>query len=229
MVHPSPCGRVPPPNRSTSGRGGSRTRASTERDGTPLSSPIPREWGSSCGHRDRRRAADRRPSRGPEGAGAPGLRLRARVRRPPRPSRRLFENALDFQPLDDFVLGDPRRRSRLAYLLRRAPSERGVPGAGTVHHVAWASQTRITRRGATGRRGRRASDAGHRPLLLHRSTSASRAASSSRSPPSAPASLPTSRSSTWASASRSRRLRASPRQLEPILTPLPDPRAVRAQ
>ena len=59
----------------------------------------------------------------------------------PDQSRRLFENALDFQPLDDSsweIRGDARGST---YYFDEPPSERGVPGAGTVHHVAWASQT----------------------------------------------------------------------------------------
>jgi glyoxalase family protein len=59
----------------------------------------------------------------------------------PDQSRRLFENALGFKPLDDSSWesrGDARGST---YHFDEPPSERGVPGAGTVHHVAWASQT----------------------------------------------------------------------------------------
>jgi glyoxalase family protein len=58
----------------------------------------------------------------------------------PDASRRLLEGALGFAPVDGGheVRGE-RRGSRLAY--DPPPPERGIPGGGTVHHVAWASQT----------------------------------------------------------------------------------------
>jgi glyoxalase family protein len=57
----------------------------------------------------------------------------------PEDSRGLFEAALGFERLGDMAWearGD-RRGSR--YVFDAAPAERGIPGAGTVHHVAWAS------------------------------------------------------------------------------------------
>jgi glyoxalase family protein len=57
----------------------------------------------------------------------------------PEPSRALLEQTLDFQPIDSDtyeVRGD--QRGGLYHYDRS--SERGVQGAGTVHHVAWAVQ-----------------------------------------------------------------------------------------
>ncbi len=48
-----------------------------------------------------------------------------------------------------------------------APAEPGIPGAGTVHHVAWASTMEDARGvAAPRRRGRCQADADHRPLLV---------------------------------------------------------------
>jgi len=55
-------------------------------------------------------------------------------------SRGLFEEALGFEKdggMSWAVRGE-RRAGR--YVFDPAPAERGVPGAGTVHHVAWASR-----------------------------------------------------------------------------------------
>jgi len=57
----------------------------------------------------------------------------------PEPSRRFLEETLAFEPRGDGqweARGD-RRGSFYAY--DPPPAEPGVPGAGTVHHVAWAS------------------------------------------------------------------------------------------
>jgi glyoxalase family protein len=57
----------------------------------------------------------------------------------PDESRRLFETALGFERSGESeweARGD-RRGGRYAF--DPEPAERGVPGAGTVHHVAWAS------------------------------------------------------------------------------------------
>ncbi len=57
----------------------------------------------------------------------------------PEASRELLEGALGFEP-DGSVSWQARgekRGGRFVYDL--APAERGLPGAGTVHHVAWAS------------------------------------------------------------------------------------------
>jgi glyoxalase family protein len=59
--------------------------------------------------------------------------------RDPEVSRALFEGALGFDPLGDKaweVRGEERGG---LYIYDVAPGEVGIPGAGTVHHVAWAS------------------------------------------------------------------------------------------
>jgi glyoxalase family protein len=57
----------------------------------------------------------------------------------PEASRELLEGALGFERAGQMswsALGDSRTGR---YVYDPAPSERGIPGAGTVHHVAWAS------------------------------------------------------------------------------------------
>jgi glyoxalase family protein len=58
----------------------------------------------------------------------------------PERSRHLFEDGLGFQPHGDAaweVRGDSRGST---YGFDEPPAEPGIGGAGTVHHVAWASQ-----------------------------------------------------------------------------------------
>ena len=56
----------------------------------------------------------------------------------PEASRGLLEGALGFQPMTDgWEVRGERRGGRYAY--DSPPDQRGVPGAGTVHHVAFAS------------------------------------------------------------------------------------------
>ena len=57
----------------------------------------------------------------------------------PAASRRLLEEALEFDPAGDaaWEVRGARRGSWYAY--DGAPADRGVGGAGTVHHVAWSS------------------------------------------------------------------------------------------
>jgi glyoxalase family protein len=56
----------------------------------------------------------------------------------PERSRSLLEDALAFEPSDDgWEARGERRGSHFAY--DPPPAERGLQGAGTVHHVAWAS------------------------------------------------------------------------------------------
>jgi len=57
----------------------------------------------------------------------------------PERSRALFEDAMKFEKDGgmSWVARGSRREGR--YIFDPAPAERGVPGAGTVHHVAWAS------------------------------------------------------------------------------------------
>jgi len=54
-------------------------------------------------------------------------------------SRGLFENTLGFEPVED-AAWEVRGRERGGFFsFDPAPVERGVGGAGTVHHVAWSS------------------------------------------------------------------------------------------
>jgi glyoxalase family protein len=57
----------------------------------------------------------------------------------PEASKTLFEDSLGFQPRDDGweVRGDSRGG---VYGFDPPPPERGLQGAGSVHHIAWASQ-----------------------------------------------------------------------------------------
>jgi glyoxalase family protein len=56
----------------------------------------------------------------------------------PDASRRLLEEGLEFEPTDDgWEARGERRGGRYAF--DAPPAERGLQGAGTVHHVAWAS------------------------------------------------------------------------------------------
>ncbi len=56
----------------------------------------------------------------------------------PEASRTLLE-ALEFEPVDG-ALGSARRRQRGGlYVYDEPPAERSLQGAGSVHHVAWAS------------------------------------------------------------------------------------------
>jgi glyoxalase family protein len=58
--------------------------------------------------------------------------------RQPDASRRLLEGALGFAPTGDgYEVRGERRGSRYAY--DEPPEDRGIPGGGTIHHVAWAS------------------------------------------------------------------------------------------
>jgi glyoxalase family protein len=58
----------------------------------------------------------------------------------PEASRALFENALQFDTRDDGWEARGESRGGL-YGFDPPPSERGLQGAGSVHHIAWASQT----------------------------------------------------------------------------------------
>jgi glyoxalase family protein len=57
----------------------------------------------------------------------------------PEASRGLLESGMDFEPRDEseWEIRGPSRGSTYAYDI--PPADRGVPGAGTVHHVAWSS------------------------------------------------------------------------------------------
>ncbi len=57
----------------------------------------------------------------------------------PEPSRGLFQEALGFQPREDGWEARGQSRGGL-YGFDPPPPERGLQGAGSVHHIAWASQ-----------------------------------------------------------------------------------------
>ena len=57
----------------------------------------------------------------------------------PEASRGLFEDALGFEPAGDSTWEVQGERRHGRYVFDPSPAARGVPGAGTVHHVAWAS------------------------------------------------------------------------------------------
>jgi glyoxalase family protein len=56
----------------------------------------------------------------------------------PERSRELFEQTLEFAPTSDGWEARGERRGGL-YLPDQPPAERGLQGAGSVHHIAWAS------------------------------------------------------------------------------------------
>jgi glyoxalase family protein len=57
----------------------------------------------------------------------------------PRPSRRLLEDGLAFEPAGDGLWEARGDKRGSFYAYDDPPADRGIPGAGTIHHVAWAS------------------------------------------------------------------------------------------
>jgi len=57
----------------------------------------------------------------------------------PEASRELLEGALEFERAGGMTWEARGEHRGGRYVYDQAPSERGIPGAGTVHHVAWAS------------------------------------------------------------------------------------------
>ena len=151
-------GAAPAPARRERSRARTGLRLRGSRGGRPR---------ARC-RRDRGRAARREASGDPRGARAPGLRRRPRVRDRSRSaagscSRRRSR----FEPRgeNDWEARGDQRGGFYAY--DPAPDGRGIPGAGTVHHVAWATHDGRARGVAAARcRGRAAADARDRPLLL---------------------------------------------------------------
>ena len=104
--------------------------------------PLRRSRGARARAGRRRRArpaAHRRPSGDPEGDGAAGLPRRARLphaarREPPAPRRRRSSSR------PSTAAGSRAARSAAASTSPTTPpADRGLQGAGSVHHVAWAS------------------------------------------------------------------------------------------
>jgi glyoxalase family protein len=59
--------------------------------------------------------------------------------RDPEASRALFEQALAFEPTDEGWEARGEQRGGL-YVFDEPPDQPGIQGAGTVHHIAWASE-----------------------------------------------------------------------------------------
>ena len=106
---------------------------------SPPASPTPRAWRTSSRRSMRpdppliarhREIPAEFALQGFEGVRASSMR--------PDSSRKLLEEALEFRPLED---GWEARGSERGgtYAYDPLPDGRGVPGAGTVHHIAWAS------------------------------------------------------------------------------------------
>ena len=107
--------------------------------------PVRRPRGSRARAGGRRQAADEpliadHPG-DPGRAGAPGLRRACAPTRRPGGEPRLPRGHARVRASAASRLGGARRAARRLLPLRRHADERGVPGAGTVHHVAWASPT----------------------------------------------------------------------------------------
>ena len=88
-----------------------------------------------------RRAVDRRPPGDPGRASAPGLRGRARLHARPGGEPAFLEGTLEFDPQGEAAWEARGKQRGGYYRYDRSSDERGIPGAGTVHHVAWASPT----------------------------------------------------------------------------------------
>src|SRR5258708_409813 len=58
---------------------------------------------------------------------------------PAEPSRELLEGALEFERAGGMTWEARGKNRGGRYVYDPTPAERGIPGAGTVHHVAWAS------------------------------------------------------------------------------------------
>ena len=95
------------------------------------------------GLRRQRRPADRRPPRDPARARAAGLRRRPRLRERPRPQRGAAARDARLPGRRGRRLGGPRRRARRPLRLRPGRRRASAPsqGAGSVHHIAFATQT----------------------------------------------------------------------------------------
>jgi glyoxalase family protein len=156
--------------------------------------------------------------------------VRAYARDPDR-SRRLFEDALGFQPQDETsweIRGEDRGST---YHFDEPPSATGLPGAGSVHHVAWASQMEDHEAWRD-----RALEAGAQPTpvidrfyfksIYFREPSGVLFEIATVGPGFATDEPLEHLGERLSLPPNYEHLRA---QLEPILTPLPDPRAVRAR
>jgi glyoxalase family protein len=75
----------------------------------------------------------------PEGFALQGFDSVRAYSRSPEASRRLLEQVLEFEPRGNSVWEVRGETRGGLYVYDDPPPERGIPGAGTVHHVAWAT------------------------------------------------------------------------------------------
>ena len=90
------------------------------------------------GQHRRRRAADRRAPRGAGRARAAGLRRRARLLRQPRRQHRAAGADAELRAVRATAGRRAGSHRGGTYAYDPPPQERGLQGAGTIHHVAWA-------------------------------------------------------------------------------------------
>ena len=152
------------------GASGWAARASTsERDGRRPALRRPRGAGArAAGGRDRRRAADRRPSRDPGRARPAGLRRRPRLRgRAGAPAARSSRRRSASSRAGDGAWEARGEERGSFYAYDEPPAERGISGRrhGAPRRLGLADGGARGLARARGR-GRRAADAGDRPLLL---------------------------------------------------------------
>ena len=119
-------------------------------------------WSSRSSRLATSRSSPSIPSAG--GARAPGLRQRPRLR--PTPSEAATARGRAWLRSAGRPLGGARRERGGLYGYDPHPPSAGVPGAGTVHHVAWSSTMEVHAAWPARERGGRAPDTGDRPLLV---------------------------------------------------------------
>ena len=127
-------------------------------------SPTPRAWLTSSPWSSRLTSRSSRTPRDSGGARPAGLRRGSRVRDRPRAEQSAPRGGARLPATRD-GLGGAGRSPRLRLCLDEPPTERGLPGGGTVHHVAFvdmedhhAWQELVARAAAP--------DADYRPLLV---------------------------------------------------------------
>ena len=169
MVHTGSSGASPPRSRSTSGRSGSPPNGiESERDGGgPASSPIPRGSSTSCvvvEVADAPLIAEHPEV--PAELALQGFHAVRAYSAAPEASSGLLEGAR-VRAGGEGAWEARGAAAAALYVYDEPPAERGLQGAGSVHHVAWAStleEHEAWREKAIA--GRRAADPGDRPLLL---------------------------------------------------------------
>ena len=154
------------------------------------------------------------------------IRRRSRLHAGRAPGAGFLVDSLGFQTSDGETY-EARGEERGSFYAYDRTDEPGVPGAGTIHHVAWSSPIEDHEGLAgpgDGRRGH--AHTGHRPLLLQVDLLREPSGVLFEIATLGPGSRRTSRWSRSASGRRCRRTSSSTEQVErTLLTPLPDPRA----